>query len=92
MIKHLALLLALLVGFIPTANAQEKSVSDPPPDATLLVSECGEVVVMWIFYEGRLLRTDGEHHPDTFQEYAAFVKWATSGKTDEYKLLCKDKK
>lgn len=75
-------------GIARSDESHMKSVTDPPPDATLMVTQCDEVVVLWIFYEGKLIRSDAEHHPEA-QEYEAFLKWAKRGKVDAVVIPCR---
>lgn len=84
----------VLAGTIAAAQDKLKPASDPPPDVTLEVTQCGDLVVMWIFYEGRIIRADPNHHPDTRDEYNTFLKWAQQDpkRVDAVVLPCPDKK
>ena len=87
-----ALAVGLLTLAVNSARADEPKTlgqDDPPPDATLIVTQCGEPVVLWIFYNGNIIRADAQHHPDSPQEYNAFAQWAMkSSKTDLYEIPC----
>src|SRR5882672_7125765 len=70
----------------------------PPPQMTLGVIQCGEVIAMWVILEdGSVFRTDALHHPDTPQEYNAFLAWAAHptanhGEPDIYEIPCPNEK
>jgi hypothetical protein len=83
-------------------RAAEPELSDlsPPPEAAYVVSQCGEVVVLWLLHiepDGHLraYRTDNLHHPDSNEEYNAFLKWVARTPKDHmdvYELPCPTKK
>ncbi len=87
MTKLFRLSALVLAGTITVASAQEKA----PPQMSVGVVQCGEVVALWVvLQDGKVYRTDAEHHPDTAQEYNAFLKWAAQGQQDLYTLPCPD--
>lgn len=93
--KQYLLFAALVLAGTMVVLAQDKTkaVTDPAPDATLEVTQCGELVVMWIFYEGHIIRADPNHHPDSREEYNAFLTWAQKDKArvDAVILPCPDR-
>jgi hypothetical protein len=61
--------------------------------ASFGVTQCGEVVAVWVVLkDGRVTRTDAEHHPDTVEEYNAFLQWISTAPQDIYVMPCPDAK
>jgi hypothetical protein len=60
-----------------------------PPLASFGVMQCGEVVAIWVILQDKtVLRTDAMHHPDTPEEYNAFLKWLQTAQSDIYEIPC----
>jgi hypothetical protein len=60
-----------------------------PPLASFGVMQCGEVVAIWVILQDKsVLRTDAMHHPDTPEEYRAFLHWLTTAQSDIYEIPC----
>lgn len=82
---------AKAMGAEPTTNMMDAQTS-PPPIAVHAVTQCGEVVVMWVLKvdrdgQARFYRTDAMHHPDTGEEYNAFLQWAARAPKDQTDVL-----
>ena len=80
----------LAICFVAKAMGAEPSPRDMgPPQASFGVMQCGEVVAIWVITkDGKLFRTDAEHHPDTPAEYNAFLSWLATAQEDLYTLPC----
>lgn len=60
-----------------------------PPLASFGVMQCGEVVAIWVVLQDKsVVRTDAMHHPDTPEEYNAFLTWLTTAQEDIYTIPC----
>ena len=80
-----------LVARAMGAEPQQRDLN--PPQASFGVMQCGEVVAIWVITkDGKLFRTDAEHHPDTAEEYNSFLQWLTTAQQDVYTLPCHDGK
>jgi len=80
----LALLGALLLS-LPSHSAD----APVPPKASFGVSQCGKMVALWIItQDGRIVRMDKLHHPDTEQHQKDLMDWVATGPTDIYVAPC----
>ena len=87
--------IALALGSAAIAVAQQAP--RPPPVMAHGVTQCGEVVALWILLveaDGLVhaYRTDAFHHPDTAAEYDAFLAWVRTTpkeRLDLFELPCK---
>jgi hypothetical protein len=78
----------LVLSLMPRAHSAEPT-QRPPPLASFVVMQCGEVVVAWVITpDNKAYRTDAEHHPEA-NEYKAFLAWLATGQSDLYTLPCK---
>ena len=87
------IVLAIAIGLALALAYKAARADEPrqPPQASFGVTQCGEVVAIWVVTkDGKLFRTDPEHHPDTPAEYNAFLQWLTTAQSDIYVLPCKD--
>lgn len=88
----LGLIFGILLGAVIAAGMCKAAETDPrsvPPRASFGVMRCGEVVAIWVVtQDGKVLRTDAEHHPDTPEEYNAFLKWLETAQEDIYVIPC----
>lgn len=81
----------------PSTNMLD-AMRSAPPLAVHAVTQCGELVVMWVLKidpdgQARFYRTDVSHHPETGEEYDAFLRWAARApkdQTDTLDLPCLD--
>jgi hypothetical protein len=63
-----------------------------PPLASFGVTQCGEVVAIWVVLQDKsVVRTDAMHHPDTPEEYNAFLAWLKTAQSDIYEIPCPTK-
>lgn len=81
-------LVTLIALGIDKAFAQDK-----PPQASFGVMQCNEVIAIWVITsDGKLFRTDAQHHPESVAEYNAFLEWLKTAQSDIYVLPCPGEK
>lgn len=62
-----------------------------PPLASFGVMQCGEVVAIWVVLQDKsVVRTDAAHHPDSVEEFNAFLQWIATAQSDIYTMPCLD--
>lgn len=98
----LGLFVAAVVGINLAVRAEEPDMNSlsPPPIMAHGVSQCGEIVALWVLKldsdgQIRTYRTDVFHHPDSPEEYNAFLQWVKrtpKEQLDMFELPCTDKK
>lgn len=98
------MIFGLLVGVwltVPANGADIYKITDSPtnaqrtagpPQFSMGVVQCGEVVAIWVITsDGKIFRTDAEHHPDA-KDYEDFLSWLQTAKQDIYVLPCPGEK
>lgn len=59
-----------------------------PPQITVGVTQCGEVVALWVVTKsGKFMRVDADHHPDA-KNYNEFLTWLAGGAQDLVAIPC----
>ena len=95
----LAMLLLVLCHIAGAAEPSHPPMTDAavlgqsvPPLASFGVMQCGEVVAIWVILQDKsVVRTDAMHHPDTPEEYNAFLRWLQTAQSDIYTIPCDHK-
>lgn len=73
----------------PEANTPP---SKAPPQMSVGVVQCGEIVAIWVLtQDGKMYRTDAEHHPDDPKVMNDFLTWLKTAEQDVYVLPCPNK-
>lgn len=71
-------------------DSVSKATDKTPPKLSVGVIQCGEAIAIWvIMQDNRVVRTDAMHHPETVEQYNAFLKWLDSGPQDIFTIPCK---